>query len=874
MVMKRTVSVLLALVAAVCSVAAQTSFNIQAPNLVGVNEQFNVTFVISGDGEVSDFSWDSGNDFQLVWGPKKGVSSSTSFINGKVSRSSQTTFTYILMPKSVGHFTLNPAHVKVKGKEYVSNAPQIEVVSDGAASQRGSGGASSGSSSTRSSTSSISSDELFLRLSFSKRRVMVGEPVTATLKLYQRVTIAGFENAKFPDFNGFWSEELLAPQNIEFQRENLDGRIYNSAVLRSWTLIPQKAGDIKVDAAELVCLVNVRVPSVSTGSIFDDFFQDDVQTISKRIATEPVTVKVTELPAGAPASFGGGVGRFRVEATLTRDTLKVHEAASLKISVTGTGNTALLESPKPVFPPDFEAYDVKSSDVAGGKIFEYPFIPRSPGSFTIAPVKYSYFDMDSGKYVTLETEPMDIRVAKTDAASGGETAGVMKAVPSGKDVRNIGSDIRFIITGRPSLSRAGSVFVGTAGYFLLYLLLIAVAVAVFLILRKVAGLKADVAGSRNRGAGKMARRRLSRASEFRDKSLQSAFYEELHKALLGYVSDKLNIDMAEMSRDNIVSRLVGSGASKGLAEDYASLLDACEYARYAPDSGSEQMSSHYEKAVEVISEIESEMNRKHKSRGNGTAAVVLTALLVSSLAGAELRAASAEPADSLWTAGVKAYSEGQWDAALQDWESIRESGLESDALYYNLGNAYFRSDNLAQAIINYERALKLNPSHSDARYNLEFARTGLQDKISAVPEFFLGAWFRSIRALMSSTAWGIVALLLFALFLGMALLFGLAGNSVGRKTGFIVGIAALVLSLSANLMAFSQRSGYLDESSAIVTSAVASVKSSPSGDSSKDLFILHEGTKVRLLDEVGGWRNIELADGRQGWMRSYDIEVI
>ena len=873
--MKKTVSVLLAFVAALCGVRAQTSFNIQAPNLVGVNEQFNVTFVVSGDGDVSDFSWDSGNDFQLVWGPQKGKSSSTSIINGKVSRSSQTTFTYILMPKSVGHFTLNPAHVKVKGKEYTSNAPQIEVVSDGAASQGGSGSASSGGSSQRSSGSAISSGDLFLRLSFSKRRVMVGEPLTATLKLYQRVNIAGFENAKFPDFNGFWSEELQAPQNIEFQRESLDGLIYNSAVLRSWTLIPQKAGDIKVDAAELVCLVNVRAPSVSTGSIFDDFFQDDVQTIRKRVTTEPVTVKVTALPAGAPASFGGGVGRFRVEATLTRDSLNAHEAASLKISVTGTGNTALLEAPKPVFPPDFEVYDVKSGDITGGKVFEYPFIPRSHGSFTIAPVQYSYFDMASGKYVTLETEPLDIKVGKGESSSGGEPAGVMTAVSSGKDVRNIGSDIRFIFTGRPSFSRAGSIFVGTAGYFLLYLLLIAVAVAVFLVLRKVAGMKADVAGSRNRGAGKMARRRLSRAAEFRDKSLQSAFYEELHKALLGYVSDKLNIDMAEMSKDNIVSRLVENGAAKGLAEDYVALLDACEYARYAPESGSGSMSAHYDKAVEVISEIESEMNRKPKSKGNGAAAAAMTAmLLVSSFAGAELRAASTVAADSLWTAGVEAYSAGQWDEALQDWESIRDSGLESDALYYNIGNAYFRSDNLAKAILSYERALKLNPSHSDARYNLEFARTRLQDKISAVPEFFLGAWLRKLSALMSPTAWGVAALLLFALFLGMGLLFGLARSGAGRKTGFIVGIVALVLSLSANGMALRQRAGYLDKDSAIVTSAVASVKSSPSGDSATDLFILHEGTKVRLLDEVGGWRNVELADGRQGWMRSSDIEVI
>src|SRR5574344_112795 len=400
--MKKIITVFAAIALAMTAIA-QTSLKVQAPDLVGVNEQFNVTFIISGENSPSDFNWDPGSDFQLVWGPQKGTSTSVTVINGNRSRSSQTTYTYVLMPKGTGRFQLPAAEAVVKGSKYVSGRPTIEVVSDNSAasSRSQSQGSQSQDQSDQESagSSSVSANDMFMRLTLSKRSAMVGEPITATLKLYQRVNIAGFEDAKFPTFNGFWSQEMQSPSNIEFHRENVGDKIYNAAVLRSWNLVPQQAGDIKIDAAELVCLVNVRSQKNSTGSIFDSFFQDDYQTIRKRVSTSPVTVHVTRLPAGAPASFGGGVGSFNMSAELTKNSLQAHDAASLKITVTGTGNVALLGAPKVNFPPDFDVYDVKSSDITGGKVFEFPFIPRSAGDFTIEPVEYSYFDIGSRKYV-------------------------------------------------------------------------------------------------------------------------------------------------------------------------------------------------------------------------------------------------------------------------------------------------------------------------------------------------------------------------------------------------------------------------------------------------------------------------------------------
>ena len=846
--------------------AAQNSIKVNAPNLVAVDEQFNVTFIIEGENKPSDFSWDSGEDFQLVWGPQRGSSSSVTIVNGKRTSTSQTTYTYVLMPRRTGTFQMPSARCTVKGEELVSKKFSIQVVSDGAQSQQSQGSQTQGQQQSRSADpSSVSSEDIFMKLYLSKSKVVVGETITATLKLFQRVNIAGFEDAKFPTFNGFWSQEMQAPSNIEFKRENVGERIFNTAVLRSWTLIPQRAGDIKIDPAELVCLVNVRAARSSSNSIFDSFFQDDYQTIRKRVSTPAVTVHVSKVPAGAPASFGGGVGTFKMNASLTRSELAAHDAASLKVTITGKGNISLLEAPKVDFPPDFEVYDVKTTEAAGSKTFEFPFIPRSHGDFVLGPVEYSYYDVSAGKYVTLRSEPMPLKVsrgAETAPATGG---GQLVSNPSRKDVRDVGSDIRFISTAMPTFSRKGYFFVGSGLFWLILSLLVLFAAVLYFALRGAAARRADVAGSRNRAATKMARKRLSQAGEFLNKDLYTAFYEELHKALLGYVSDKLTMNASEMSKDNIADRLKEGGVSDETASQFVALIDACEFARYSPSEGHDAMKAHYESAVAVISTIDGSMKKKKHKASIG--AVVSLFLLL------PFGTQAAESADSLWTRGCEAYTEGRWSEALECWTEIYDSGSESPELYYNIGNSYFKSSDYARAILWYERALKVDPSCSDARYNLEFAQDMIQDRIESVPEFILEAWGRKACYLLPSGTWAVLCIVFFALALGLLLLFLLAGGGA-RKAGFFGALVALLLSLLCLDFASWQKKDGLRQDSAIVLAPVVSVKSSPGSESAKDLFVIHEGTKVRILDAVGEWRNIELADGRQGWMKSSDAEVI
>ena len=856
--------------------AAQTKIAVEAPNIVGSDEQFNVTFIIEGEDRPSNFNWNPGDDFTLVWGPQRGESTSIRVINGKRSKSSQFTYTYILAPKKTGKFELPAATAKMKGETITSVQAAVEVLaSDSSASAQS--GASSGNTQQTKPSGTISSKDLFLKFTVSRTSAVVGQPLTAELKLYQNVDIAGFEGAKFPAFNGFWSQETAAPNNINFQREEVDGRLYNSALLRRYVLIPQQVGNLVIDPAELVCLVNVRRPSHGN-SIFDSFFDDNTMTVRKRVTTPAVHVHVNPLPSGAPATFGGGVGSFRISASLSKDQLKMHEATSLTVTVSGRGNVSLLEAPKVNFPADMDVYDTKTTEntdkttggTSGSKVFEYPFIPRSHGEFTIAPIEYSYYDVNAGKYETISTGPITFNVEKGDAAET-QTSTSQLVMPDRKSVKNLGEDIRFIRTRQPSYKFRTVFFVDSLWYWVTAALILLVAGLLWYLMKGMEARRADVVGNKNRKATKMALGRLKMAAGYLQKNLYSAFYEELHKALLGFASDKMNIGAEDLSKENIAAMLKEAGVAEELSAQFVALLDACEFARYSPDGGNEAMNTHYNEAVKVISSIDSVM-KTHKKNTSAAKAMILimSMLMIPGLT----RAENTAYLDSLWSKGVQAYTDGRWSECTESLKALESVGVVSPELYYNLGNAYFKSGDYPHAILYYERTLKISPSFEDARINLDFANSLIRDKIDAVPEFVLKSWARKVCYLMPSDFWALISIVLFAAALALFLVFRLGASRGLRRTGFYCSIVALILSASSFGMARWQKNSYLKADGAIVMKPVTSVKSSPSRDSSKDLFVLHEGTKVTVLDTVGEWKNISLSDGRQGWIEESDMEMI
>ena len=603
--------VLFALFLLVGSMAfAQNTFVVDAPKVVGQDEAFRVVF--TADGDIDDFTQPQFTGLEVLAGPSQSTMMSSQYINGKASKKVEISYTYILRPLAEGIAKISAASASIGGKVYTTGEVSVEVVK-GAASQGGSQqqqGQVTGEAQQRQSASEVSGKDIFLSLAFSKTKVVKGEPIIATLKLYTRVGIAGFEDIKFPVFDGFWSQEIETPQNINFVRENVDGQIYNGAVLRKYVLLPQQTGELAVQPAEMICQVQVMT-SPRGRSIFDDFFDQGYQIVKKRVNSGNAKIKVSPLPAGAPASFGQGVGTFSMKVALSRDSVKAHEAGSVIVTVQGTGNLNLIETPKLQLPADFEQYDVKTTNsysygangISGSKSFEFPFIPRSEGVFEIPPVEYSYYDIKQGKYVTLKSAPVEVKVAKGDGVS----AGTLVQGISKQSVATLGEDIRYILQGAAGLGKKGHFFVGSWLFFVLLALLAAVYAVLYWALKKQAKLRGDVVRTRNKKANKVARTRLKLAKSYMEQNLRSPFYEEVHKALLGYISDKLAIQFADMQRDTIKETMEAKGVSEANIAAFLQVLEDCEMARYSFGGDSGEISTQYGKAVEIISALEDEL---------------------------------------------------------------------------------------------------------------------------------------------------------------------------------------------------------------------------------------------------------------------------
>lgn len=603
--------VLFALFLLVGSMAfAQNTFVVDAPKVVGQDEAFRVVF--TADGDIDDFTQPQFTGLEVLAGPSQSTMMSSQYINGKASKKVEISYTYIVRPLAEGIAKISAASASIGGKVYTTGEVSVEVVK-GAASQGGSQqqqGQVTGEAQQRQSASEVSGKDIFLSLAFSKTKVVKGEPIIATLKLYTRVGIAGFEDIKFPVFDGFWSQEIETPQNINFVRENVDGQIYNGAVLRKYVLLPQQTGELAVQPAEMICQVQVMT-SPRGRSIFDDFFDQGYQIVKKRVSSGNAKIKVSPLPAGAPASFGQGVGNFSMKVALSRDSVKAHEAGSVIVTVQGTGNLNLIETPKLQLPADFEQYDVKTTNsysygangISGSKSFEFPFIPRSEGVFEIPPVEYSYYDIKQGKYVTLKSAPVEVKVAKGDGVS----AGTLVQGISKQSVATLGEDIRYILQGAAGLGKKGHFFVGSWLFFVLLALLAAVYAVLYWALKKQAKLRGDVVRTRNKKANKVARTRLKLAKSYMEQNLRSPFYEEVHKALLGYISDKLAIQFADMQRDTIKETMEAKGVSEANIAAFLQVLEDCEMARYSFGGDSGEISTQYAKAVEIISALEDEL---------------------------------------------------------------------------------------------------------------------------------------------------------------------------------------------------------------------------------------------------------------------------
>ena len=585
--------------------ADKVRFVAEAADVVVSGDQVRLVFTVNSQ-DIKDFRAPSIKGFDVLMGPSRSQQSSIQIINGKRTSNSSTAFTYILLAGNPGTYTIPAASVEVNGEKVFSNAISIKVLpQDQTSGNSGNnGGGSASSSRSQAAGSRISSNDLFITATASKTTVHEQEAILLTYKVYTVVNLRQLYG-KMPDLKGFHTQEVELPQQKTFTLEHYKGRNYNTTVWSQYVLFPQQTGKLEIPSITFDGMVAQQTVSDDP---FDAFFNGGGYVeVKKKITTPKVVINVQPLPA-KPAGFSGAVGEFKLASSINATDVKTNDAVTIKLTLSGTGNMKLIGTPEVKFPQDFEIYDPKVTDdykltnsgLTGTKTFEYLAIPRHAGNFTIPAIEFTYFDLKSNSYKTLKTEAYNLKVAKGQ----GNADQVISDFTNKESVKMLGKDIRFIKLGDSSLRPKGDFFFGTVGYYLCYLIPLLLFVVFAVIYRQKALENANVAKVKTKKANKVATRRMKLAGKLLAENKKNEFYDEVLKALWGYISDKLSIPVSQLSKDNIEAELTNYGVQEALIAEFIGVLNECEYARYAPGNENEAMDKVYSASVEVISKME------------------------------------------------------------------------------------------------------------------------------------------------------------------------------------------------------------------------------------------------------------------------------
>ena len=844
-----------------------------APSHVSVGEQFRLTYTVNTQNATDFRAGDIPGELEVLIGPNRSMQSSYQMINGHTSSSSSITYTYIVCATKNGTFTIPPAHVVVGGKTIASNTLNIKV--------SGSPQASSGSSGSprqhrqdeqgeiRDAGSQISGSDLFIKVSANKKRVYEQEPILLTYKVYTLVGLTSLRG-DMPDLKSFYTQEVSLPTQKSFSIETFNGRPYRTTTWSQYVMFPQMTGKLQIPSITFEGIVVQQNRNIDP---FEAFFNggSGYIEVKKKIVAPGIDIEVDPLPE-RPAGFSGGVGHFTVSASLNKTETKANDPVSVRITVSGTGNLKLVKQPQIELPKDFDKYEPKVTDktklttagIEGSMIYDILIVPRHQGHYDIPPVSLTYFDTTSKTYKTVTSEPLTLDVAKGSGPSA------MSDYSGQQDLQELSRDIRYIKTGNVRQQGIDEFFFGSVPYWITLAIMVLVFISLFVIFRQRAIENANVTKRRAGKANKVATKRLKTASKLMADNKPGEFYDEVLRALWGYVGDKLNIPVEQLSHDNISQRLSDRGVGEETIAQFMGALDECEFERYAPGDPKGNMNKVYEKAMTAIEQIEGTMKKKgvrsqESSRNARVLLLVFYLLLTPSLLTPASAVTKAE-ADS-------SYVRGQYQQAITQYEALLKQGASAD-LYYNLGNAYYRTENIPEAVLNYERALLLSPGDRDIRFNLQIARSKTFDKIVPESEMFFVTWYRSLVSMMSVDAWARTALVSLAITIILLLVYLFSERIWLRKAGFFGGVALLLLFVGANIFAWQQKKDLLNRKGAIIFAPSVTVKSTPAANGT-DLFILHEGTKVVITDgSMKEWKEIRLADGKEGWIESKHIRVI
>lgn len=600
--------------------AQSVQFEVQAPLTVGQGQQFRIEYTASSTGDISTGEFKAPAmpaGLSVLSGPVKAVGVFMSNINGAAETRNTNTFTYWVQAERAGKITIPPATYTVGGKTYTTKATVIECVDGGSQSQGRpqQGGGSRQQVVEPVGKTRLASDDILLRMEVNKTDVYKGEPVVASLKIYTQVNIAGFENIKYPALNGFWAQELDVTGQGD-DRATIGGKVYHSQILRQWLLYPQRTGTIEIEQAQFTATAQLVTQMPATGSPYDLFYggAPQVRNVQTKLSTPVVKVRVRELPQPQPADFTGAVGQFELTGVISGDRFPANSAGSITLRLSGSGNFPLVEAPRITLPAAFEQFDMKTNErlvntakgTTGERTYEFPFIARAEGNYEIPGVQFSYFDPSTGRYNTLKTDGFRIEILRDEGGSGSSGLGMVSGVTK-EDLKMLGSDIRFIRMGDPKLVRQGSAFLWSWSWVIAVLVLAGAFVGLLFYLQKSIRERADIVRVKTKKANKVALRRLKRAKTYMAAGKEGPFFEEMLRALWGYMGDKLAIEVANLTKERVQHVLVEErGVSEEQAKEFLSLISECEFAQYAPSAGV-QMDKAYGAALDLIGRFENKI---------------------------------------------------------------------------------------------------------------------------------------------------------------------------------------------------------------------------------------------------------------------------
>ena len=607
--MKKITYILLLFVAIGNTEIAQKFTASASKTKVAVGETFQLTYSLNANG--SNFKMPALNEFDVYSGPNQ--STSMSFVNGAMSQS--ISLSYILSAKKEGKITIQPGSVSVNGATVQSNSLVIEVVK-GSPTTQNQQNPNNPNQQQQNPTAPSSEDvgnNLFVKTTVNKTKVYQGEQITITHKVYTRYQLRGFQDIKFPDYTGFWSQDVSSNnQQIQLTNENVDGVVYSVAELKRTYLFPQRSGKLTIEPMKVEVVVR-KQSNRQPRDIFDQFFGGGYVDANYSVKSKPITIDVIPLPeANKPAGFAGAVGDFSFKAEVNKDKVKANDAINLTVTITGKGNIKLVDPLKVNFPEDFETYDAKTKEnisatvngVSGSKTFDYLAIPRHEGDYKISDINFSYFDPEKKQYITLPSPEFKIHVDKGKDGEGG--ASVFN--PRNKeDVKVLGNDIRYIKTNNIILRPKENYFFGSTLFYLGLISPFILFLAFIIIRRKRIEQNKDVVAVKSRKATKMAKKQLLLAEKYLKSNNKESFYVEIFKALYGYVGNKLNIPTANLNKETITDSLRIKGVTEATIQQLMSTLDNCEFAHYAPTTVSGDLKSIYYNTVELITKIENEI---------------------------------------------------------------------------------------------------------------------------------------------------------------------------------------------------------------------------------------------------------------------------